>query len=69
MPPRAKPVQALQPCNLETVRLACKFRPEFANLLIDEQLAMMRGCFELIGPELRACSVKRDRLAEYIEAE
>jgi hypothetical protein len=30
---------------------------------------MMRNCFEVAGPELRACAAKRDRLAEWIEVE
>lgn len=67
MPPRAQP-QGMEACNLESVRLACKFRPEFGNLKIEDQLAMMANCFEIAGPELRACSAKHDRLAEWIKA-
>lgn len=67
MPPRAKPSQALQPCALDKVARACKFRPEFANLELRDKLAMMANCFEIVGPELRECSAKRDRLGEYIQ--
>ena len=69
MPPRAKPVQSMEACRLQSVRDACKFRDTFGNLTEDEKLAMMRNCFEIIGPELRACAAKQERLAGWIEAE
>jgi hypothetical protein len=68
MPPRVEPVQAMESCNLERVRLACKFRPQFANLEERDKLAMMANCFEIVGPELRACAEKQGRLTEWIRA-
>jgi hypothetical protein len=59
-------VQALEPCQLDKVQRACQFRPEFGRLELRDQLAMMANCFQIVGPELRACSAKRDRLDEYI---
>lgn len=58
----------MEACRTESVHDACKFRPEFANLTEDEKLAMMRNCFEIIGPEFRACAAKQDRLREWIRA-
>lgn len=58
----------MEACRIESVHDACKFRPEFANLTEDEKLAMMRNCFEIIGPEFRACAEKRARLAEWIKS-
>lgn len=69
MPPRAKPVQALQACRTQSVVEACRFRPEFVNLELADQLAMIGNCVEVTGAVLWDCSAKRDRLAEYIETE
>lgn len=67
--PRARPVQALQACRTQSVVDACRFRPEFANLRLEDQLAMIGNCTEVTGSVLWECSAKRDRLAEFIEAE
>lgn len=48
---------------------ACRFRPTFGNLKLDDQLAMIRNCIEVTGSVLWECSAKRDRLAEFIEAD
>lgn len=56
----------MQACATETVRLACKFRPEFANLLESEKLDLMAGCFEVIGPVFRECAAKNERLVDWI---
>lgn len=69
MPPRAKPVQALERPNTDGLVAACKFRPEFARLELDDQLAMIRNCIEVVGPALWTLVEKHDRLADYIEAE
>ncbi len=67
--PRAKPVQALAACRTQSVADACKFRPEFAQLELADQLAMIGNCIEVTGAVLWECSAKRDRLAEWIESE
>ncbi len=48
---------------------ACRYRPEFSRLDLADQLGMISNCIEVTGAVLWECSAKRDRLAEYIEAE
>lgn len=67
--PRAKPVQALAACRTQSAVDACKFRSEFGNLTLDDQLGMIRNCIEVTGAVLWECSGKQARLAEYIDAE
>ena len=67
--PRAKPVQALQVCRVQSAIDACKFRPEFAQLELADQVAMIANCVEVTGTVLWECSALRDRLAEWIEAD
>jgi hypothetical protein len=57
------------PSRQQIVLEACRFRPEWANLLAEEQLAMVRNCVEVLGPTLRLEAAERQVLAEWIKAE
>lgn len=65
-PPRAQPVEAMGPSSPQSVLEACRFRPQFSNLTLDEQGAMLRNCFEVLGPAYREEARKRSRLVEWI---
>lgn len=67
--PRAKPVQAMGAPNVDGLVRACKFRPTFRNLLLDEQLAMIRNCLEITGDVLWKTIEKNRRLVEWINDE
>lgn len=47
----------------------CKLRPEFDNLTLDEQLAMLRGCHEADLSAYMQCAAKQRALAKWIELE
>lgn len=65
--PRAKPVQAMAKCRTPSVTEACRFRPEFANLELADQLAMIGNCIEVTAAVLWECDEKQSRLVEWIE--
>lgn len=60
--PRAEPTEAMQPC---AVRL-CELRPEFGNLSLEDQAAMILNCRALDAEAFRVCAVKHDALAKWI---
>ena len=62
-------MQALQACRIQSAIDACKFRPEFAQLELPDQLAMIFNCVQVTGAVLWECSEKQGRLAEWIEVE
>lgn len=66
---RAKPVQAMEKPNVAGLVQACKFRPAFRNLLLDEQLAMINNCLAIASDVLWSTIAKNERLVEWIEAE
>ncbi len=66
--PRAKPAQALAQCRTQSATDACRFRPEFAQLALKDQLAMLGNCLEVVAVVMWECDEKQRRLAEFIEA-
>lgn len=52
----------MQPC---AVRL-CELRPEFGNLSLEDQAAMILNCRALDAEAFRVCAVKHDALAKWI---
>jgi len=52
----------------ELIRL-CNLRAEFSSLTFDDQAALLRNCFEVIGPVYRELAIKHSRLVEWIGAE
>lgn len=67
--PRAKPVQAMAACRTQSVTDACRFRPQFGNLELADQVGMISNCIEVTAAVLWECAGKQGRLVEWIEAE
>lgn len=60
--PRPLPVEAMQPCQ----RQLCTLRPEFVNLELADQLAMILACRIADAEAYRRCEVKQKALAEWV---
>jgi hypothetical protein len=46
----------------------CQLRPEFVDLSLDDQLAMLRGCHEANAAAYAACWTDKRRLEDWIRA-
>jgi hypothetical protein len=64
---RAKPEECRTPAELETVRAACRFRPEVWNTTADDQAAFIRACVEVLGPAYREEVRRRRSCVEWID--
>jgi len=62
-PDRAQPVQAMEPCQ----RQLCVLRPEFVNLDLDSQAAMLLACKISDSEAFRACEAKNRALVDWIQ--
>lgn len=63
-PVRAKPIADMSACAR-----TCKIREEAANLALEDQVALIRGCHEQDMAEYAACAAKQRKLAEWIQSE
>jgi hypothetical protein len=59
----------MQACRLQSAADACKYRPEFEDLELRDQLGMIANCLEVTAFVMHECAAKQKRLVEYIEAE
>jgi len=55
----------MQPC---IVRL-CELRPEFGNLTLEDQAAMILNCRALDAEAFRVCSARHRSLVDWIRGE
>lgn len=62
--PRPKPVEAMQP----EPRELCQLRPEFDNLELQDQLAMLANCHAMDAEKFRRLERKHLELADWIKA-
>ena len=62
--PRVKPVESMQPCRVNL----CTLRPEFSRLSEADQDAMELGCTLANSQAARECSIRQQRLADWIRS-
>lgn len=58
----------MEACRTQSAVDACKVRPEFWNLELADQAAMIRNCVEVTADVMWKCAAKNERLVEWIGA-
>lgn len=64
-PERVQPTEAMVLCE----PALCKLRPEFANLELADQSALLLNCKAVDAAALKTCAAKHNRLVEWVKAD